>query len=394
MRQIQPTPYGDQGTSRLKLGLLGCAGAVVLLAVIVLLGIRFLLPALSSKTKGLTGDFLHAVAVSGPGGETRLWILTDGSFHYIYRTESPGRFSMGRKCKFCKTWTYVYDPAAKTVLAKFKTDYKNLILRMWMTAVSGKVWVATGPYEQNEPRIFVYTVDPPALAGETSEIIAKHPELSSGLINLRMEKDPDRIYLDTKDGRVGLVLVLEDERLYANEAEFQKARAAADEEEVTVFALGQEDSGPRKKLYKVTGPRGRVMNSGIEFFLRNPDTLRNSAKATAQPATPDRVYIEGVIFYQNAECCLILHQDAAGQTADRLLTCVDASGNEKWTAGQEALFKVMKVDIDKNPLTAIFFIKDEIEISRSGSLVLLQLKGMGVIGFDFATGKKLWEIRL
>jgi hypothetical protein len=391
MQQIQPTPYDGQSTSKLKLGLFGCIGALILLAIIVFAAIHFLRPALSAK--GMTGDFMNAVSVPGPNGAYRLWILSDGSFHYIQRTESPGRFSMGRKCKLCKTWTYVYDPTNKTVLAKFKTDYKTLILRTWMTYLNGKIWIATGPYEENEPRIFVYTVDPPGLARETQGIITKYPELSSGLINLRMEKDPDRIYLDTRDGREGLVLTLRDENLYQNESEFRNTLAAGNEERITVFALGREDSGPRRKLFKVTGPRNRVKDSFIEFALKDPNTLKSQAKATAEPATPNRVYIEGMIFYQDADCCLILHQDAAGQTADRLLTCVDSRGKEKWTAGPSELFKEMKVDIDKNSLSAIFFIKDNIDVSRTGSLVLLQLRGVGAIGFDFETGKKLWEIK-
>jgi len=38
--------------------------------------------------------------------------------------------------------------------------------------------------------------------------------------------------------------------------------------------------------------------------------------------------------------------------------------------------------------------KKDLDVSRSRRLVLLQLRGMGVIGIDFLTGKKLWEIRL
>jgi len=391
MRQIQPTPYDAQRTSKLRLGLLGVIGVFFLLAIIVLAAIHFLRPALSAK--GLTGDFLNAVAVPSPEGGYRLWILTDGSFHYIQRTESPGRFSMGRKCKFCKTWAYVYDPANKTVLSKFKTDYKTLILRTWMACLNGRIWIATGPYEQNEPRIFVYNIDPPGLARETPDIIAKYPELSSGLINLRMEKDPDRIYLDTRDGREGLVLTLNDEKLYQNESEFRNTLAAGDEERIAVFALGREGSGPRRKLFKVTGPRNRVKDSSLEFFLKDPNSLKSQAQAIAEPATPERVYIEGIIFYQDADCCLILHQDAAGQTADRLLTCVDGSGKEKWTTSPADLFKEMKVDLNKNATSAIFFMKDNIDVSRTGSLVLLQFKGVGAIGFDFETGKKLWEVK-
>lgn len=77
-----------------------------------------------------------------------------------------------------------------------------------------------------------------------------------------------------------------------------------------------------------------------------------------------------------------------------MFTCIDSTGNEKWTAGQDALFKKMKLDTDKDAFSTIFFIKQKIEISRVGNVVMLQLRGVGLIGFDFATGKKLWEIRL
>jgi len=391
MFQTQPAPYDNHKTSKPRLGLLGIIGAFVLLTIIVWVGIHFLRPALSAK--GMTGTFLNAVAVSGPEGGHRLWILTDGSFHYIQRTESPGRMSVGRKCLSCKTWTYVYDPARKVVLAKFKTDYKALILYTWMAYLNDKIWVVTGRYDQNEPRLFVYSAEPAGLTRETSEIIAKYPELTSGLIDVKTKKDPDRIILDTKDGRKGLVITLSDEKLYPNETALRNALAQSDEEQVTVFALGLEDSGPRKILYKVTGPKNRVKDSSLEFFLRDPKSLMVSAKAIAESVTPGRVYIEGMIFYQDADGCLVLHQDSAGQTADRLLTCVNGGGTEKWTTAPAELFKEMRVDIDKDSTSAIFFKKDKIDVSRSGNLVLLQLKGVGAIGFDFEAGKKLWEVK-
>jgi len=370
----------------------------VVFVILVLAGVIFLagkhcLPP-SHASRGLSGHFMNAVAVPGPEGGNRLWILSDGSRHYILKKESPGRVSVARKCMFCKTWTYVYDPVAKTVLAKFKTDYKTIIIQSWMAYQNGKIWIATDAYEKNEPRIFVYSEEPAGLIQETPEIIKKYPELESGLIKVRLEKDPDRLILDTKDGRVGLVLALGDEKIYANELEFRKTMAAGDEDQITLFALGQEDSGPRKILFKVTGPRGRVKDSGLEALLRNPKSLFSWAKATAEPVAPGCVYIEGQIFYQDPDGCLILHQDAAGQVANRLLTRIDANGNQKWTAGPAELFEEMKVDLDKNPLSSIFFMKNEVDISRSGSLILLQLRGVGIIGFDFATGKKLWEIKL
>lgn len=388
----QPGPNGnEQQIPKSAIGLLAAAGAFVLLVIIAFVALHFLRP--SSSAKGMGGDFLQAVAVPGPEGGYRLWILTDGSFHYIKSVQSPGRRSVGRECKFCKTWLYVYDPVGKAVLAKFKTDYKALILHAWMTSSNGRVWVASGAYDRNEPRIFVYGTEPPALIAQTPDIIAQHPELASGLIDLRMQKDPDRIVLNTRDGRTGLVLTLSDDKFYASETEYRSAMARSDEDTVTVFALGQEDSGPRKRLYKVTGPKGRVASRSLEFFLRDAESLWVSDKATAEPATPGRVYIEGVILCQDADGCLILHQDAAGSKADRLLTCVNGAGKEKWTTTPEELFKEMSVDTNKDPMSAIFFMKSKLDASRLAGLVLLQLQGVGVIGFDFESGRKLWELK-
>jgi hypothetical protein len=341
----------------------------------------------------LRGDFLNAAAVPGPEGHHLLWILADGSFHYIMRVETPGRVSVGRKCRFCKTWTFVYDPEAKKVLARFKTDYRSIIIQSWMAHVNGRIWIATDAYDKNEPRVFVYSTDPAAPFRETEDLIKRYPDLGSGLIKVRMAKDPDRLILDTKDGRVGLVLTLAEERLYADESELRKA-TAADEEQVTIFALGQPESGPRRELFKVTGEAGKVKSGSLEYLLRSPNAHALSHRVAAvEPAARGCVYIEGLIVYQDADGCLILHQDAAGKLAGRRLTRIGADGTEKWTAGPAELFKEMAVDVDKNPLSQITFLKNELDVSRSGSLVLLQLKGVGLSGFDWATGRKLWEIR-
>lgn len=143
--------------------------AVLLLAVIALAGRHCWRRSFHSK--GLSGHFMNAVAVPGPAGGHRVWILSDGSFHYIQRVERPGYISVGRKCKFCKTWTYVYDPVKPAVLAKFKTDYRSIITQSWMAGVDGKIWVATDAYEDNPPRLFIYRAEPPALVRETPEII-------------------------------------------------------------------------------------------------------------------------------------------------------------------------------------------------------------------------------
>jgi hypothetical protein len=144
----------------------------------------------------------------------------------------------------------------------------------------------------------------------------------------------------------------------------------------------------------VTGPRAKITDSGIEHYIKNPGSRSVLGLTGAQPIAPGRVFIEGLIFYQDKDGCLILHQDAAGRLANRLLTCLDTGGNEKWTAGPAELFKEIRLDADKNALSQIFFLKDNIAVSRAANVIVLQLTGIGLQGYDFATGQKLWEVRL
>jgi len=373
-------------------------GPFIALVALALLGLLLWqgIPRLSGLLpgKGMKGEFLAAEAVPSPDGGLRLWVLTDGSFHYINRVETPGRISVSRECLSCKTWLYIYDPAGSQILSKFRTSYKGLIIHSWMAFIRGRIWVATGPYEKNESRILVYNVEPAALSRQTADVIAPHPELASGLIGLRMERDPDRLILETRDGRTGLVLALDNERLYPSDVEFEKTLAAGDPGTATVFALSEEGSGPRKKLFRVTGPRDKVLSDSLGFMLRNPGSFPSSSQTTAEPLTPDRVYVEGLIFHQDADGCLILHQNAAGPSADRLLTCVSSAGTERWTTAPSDLFKEFRMDTLKDPMSQIFFLKDKIRVTRTGGVVLLQLRGVGAIGFDFGTGRKLWEIKL
>ncbi len=389
-------PYPGQkvyGKSKLKWGCFGFIGAIILLLIIVLAGIFFVYPALTPNK--LKGDLMNVVLVPGKDGSNKLWILTDGSFHYIQETSSPGYHSVGNKCLFCKTWTYVYDPVDKKILNKIKTEYNSIITQSWIAYGSGKVWIVTGAYDENEPRIFAYDAETAQLVMDTKAFENKYPELKAGITDVRMEKNPDKIIMKTKDGREGIVFTISDEKLYPDEAALRNFLESDKDKQVTVFAMGDEQaSGPRKKLYSITGPK-ETLGSGREVsssYLKDPHTLMFFDKATAEMLTPSRTYIEGLILYQDAECCVILHQDAAGKKANRMLTCVGIDGKEKWTASQDELFKEMKVDEDKDAFSSIFFMKDKMSASRSGNLVVFQLKGAGVIGFDYQTGKKLWTL--
>jgi hypothetical protein len=167
----------------------------------VVAAIFFVYPALTPNT--LKGDLMNVAVVPSKNGGNTLWILTDGSFHYIQKTESPGKYSVGRKCLFCKTWTYVYDPEKQVVLGKFKTEYESIITQSWIAYGNQKVWVVTGGYDENEPRVFVYDASSRELIMESTDFIKKHPELQSGITELRMDENPDRIVISTRDGQTG-----------------------------------------------------------------------------------------------------------------------------------------------------------------------------------------------
>lgn len=380
------------GKSRFGRGCFTVIGTLILLVIIVLAGIFFIYPALTPNS--LKGDLMNVVVVSEKDGSNKLWILTDGSFHYVSETKTPGKYSIANKCLFCKTWTYVYDPVNKQILHKFKTEYSSVITQSWIAYGSGKVWVVTGAYDENEPRIFAYDAKTAQLVLQAKDFEKKYPILKSGITDVRMDNDPDRIILKTNDGHEGVVFTLSDEKIYESEADYRKTLKEDKDKQVTVFALGDESSGgPRKKLFKVTGPKGKIQNHSISSsYLKNPETLMFFDKSTAEMLTPNRVYIEPEIFYQDDECCLIIHQDAAGKKANRMLTCVGIDGKEKWTAAQDEIFDEMKVDENDDPFSTMFFMKSDMGAERSGNLVVLQFRGVGVIGFDYQTGKKLWEL--
>ncbi len=345
------------------------------------------------SVRGMNGTFLNAAVIPTADGGCRLWILTDASLSYIKTVRRPGYFSTGRRCVSCKTRLYVYDPSTEAILQKFTTSYKTILTQTGMAYVNGQVWVVTGPYDENEPRVFVYKTDPPGLMEETPGLVARYPELQSGLVGVRLDRDPLRLTFDTKDGRTNLVLTLEDGKLYPTQAAYREFANRRESERITIHALGREDAGgPRKRLYKVTGPRERLSGSFVEYMVGDSQQLKFS-NSIAEIETPDRVYIEGFILYQDTDGCLILDQDVAGPVADRRLTFVGPDGRVKWTVPQAELFPELKVDINGNVHTRMDLLKSNLEGSRAGQALVVQVKGVGLGAFDLATGRKLWRIK-
>lgn len=342
----------------------------------------------------IKGDLLDVTYVQSKTGETGyLWIQTDGSFSYIQETKSPGKYSVGRKGIFCKTYTYVYDPVNKKIIKKIKTDYDELPPKPDMFTNNGKVWIVSQEQFNYEPIINVYDAESMDEVMDTKAFTKKFKEFSSGIINLRVEFDPVRFDIKTRDGQ-SYIYSVDFDRLFTTDSDLKKQLTKEGPEVVTIFALGEENSAPRKQLYKVTGPADKLLSSSLsESYLKDPHTLMFFTGSTAQLLTADKIYLEGIILCQDKDAVVILHQDQVGKNATRILTCVDANGKVKWTKTQDELFKKLAVT-EEDAFSTIFFMKSKIKAIHQGNILLFKFEPEGMIGFDFETGKKLWTLEI
>ncbi|RPI18632.1 MAG: hypothetical protein EHM58_04815 [Ignavibacteriae bacterium] len=343
----------------------------------------------------IKGDLLNVTYVPGKDAESgKLWIVTDGSFSYIQETKSPGKYSVGREGIFCKTWTYIYDPVNQQVLKKLKTDYDELPPRPEMFTKDGNVWIVSQEQFDYEPMINIFNAETMEPVMDTKGFISKHEELSSGIINLSVTfEEPRHFNIKTRDGQ-SFVYSIELDELFTNYNDLRVRMIGEGPETVNIFALGEKSSGPRKVLYRVTGPAKELKtNSLSESYLDDANTLKFFTKSTAQKLTPDKVYLEGLILYQDKDAVVILHQDQVGKNASRMLTCVGTDGKLMWTKNQDELFEELAVTED-DAFSVIFFMKSKIKATREGNLLLFKFEPKGIIGFDFNSGKKLWTLEI
>ena len=382
-----------QKTSR---GLKGCLVIpVIIILLILLVPAYFFLISPKLFPNKIRGSFLEAIYVPGKdGAKGCLWIQTDGSFHYIQETRSPGSYSVGRKGLFCKTWTYLYDPVEKKVIKEFKTPYDEIPPAPKMFYKDGSVWIVSQEQGEYEPIINVYDAGTGDIIMNTDAFIKKFPELSSGMSKLSFFKDPIRFEIETKDGQK-FIYVVDEDKMYASSKEYEEAHTVKGKEKVSIFSMGDESSGARKKLYWVTGPAGELLRTTIsESQLKDSSSMMFFYHSVAVPLDANRVFIEGIILYQDDEAAVVLYQTQAGKKADRILTCVTSAGKELWTLPQDQLFKSMGVNEDKDPFSKIFFMKDKFSAMRHGDVVIFKFIEEGMIGIDFKTGKKLWVLEI
>ena len=386
-----PSP-GMKRTRSPFMGCFGFVGAIILLFLIVMAGIFFIYPAMTPDK--IRGNLLDFTIVPQKDGSSRIWVLTDGSFNFIQTTKSPGSYSSGRKCYFCKTWLYVIDPNDMKVIKKTKTEFDDIITTTNLVYSNDKVYQITYGYGKNEPKIVVCNAETGDKILDSKDFVEKYSELSSGLADLHYDKKENILRITTKDGRNDVTYSLENETMYPSYSKYRE-NLENDSTKGTAFVMASENSsGPRKVLYLVRGTKGTLRNnlSSLDSYVSNESTLEFFVKGATAEKMSNKIFLEGIIYHQDNDCAVIIHVSQIGKKADRIMTCIDNTGKEKWSVTQEQLFNKMKVDEEKDSFSSIFFTKDKIGVNRSGNLIVLKLDGEGIMGFDYNSGKKLFTL--
>ncbi|MBP7738724.1 MAG: hypothetical protein KA369_22305 [Spirochaetes bacterium] len=344
----------------------------------------------------IRGSVLSVTMAPSKEGPPLLWIVADGSFKYVQSTKTPGRTSIGTKCLFCKTWTYVYDPAREKVIHKIETEQDDIVLMLESTYAGGKVWIITGGYGKNEPRVEAYDAATAQLIMDTRTFTSRYPLLKGRLANIYYNDKEKTLSINTRDGLQGVKYCLETGVLYRGQGEWRD-EIIKDRTPDSVAVMARDDSGgPRKKLVLVSGPRGKLADnaSSLEIYAASESSLRFFTGATGKQLT-EKIFLEGIIYHQDKECAIIMYLDQIGKKANRLMDCYDlATGSRLWTVTPDRMFSKMKIDEEDDSFSSHFFTKDNIKVRRLGGLVVLQLKGVGLMGYDYKTGKSLWTIKI
>jgi len=356
------------------------------LILVYLLGNNMILPLFLPNS--ISGNFMDYTYVPETG---KLWIITDGSFHYISKTTSGGSYSIKSKGLFCKTWTYVFDPSNNTVENKIKTEFDDLPPNYKLFYNDGKVWKVCSQNSGYDAEVYVYDAKTQKELYNTASFTAKYKLLNSGLSNLRMEFNPLIINFDTKDGR-NLVYLVDADTIFTTLSDANKYSNSNDES-YSDFTVGKDDQGnSRFKVYYITGPESEVKSS-MSMLRFSPNTMSYKPEIIATDLLPDKIFIEAEKLFSNSESCIIFHQDAAGDNSNRLLSCVNSEGNIFWTKKQDELFDGLEGRKDKS-FSSMFIMRSYVSAAKSGNLVIFKFNGGGLIGFDYATGKELWRVKI
>lgn len=326
-----------------------------------------------------------------------LWILTNGSFKYTYM---ENELSYETKGQFCKTYLYHYDPVRRRVLKRVTTRYPSLPYDCALILERGRLWqinrVMIKPWIIN-----AYDPESGAQLWNSDTFSTRFSELRPGIAKIYFQDEPARIEIETKDARQ-FVYLLGADRLLPNEGEALKEQIWADYQTSGLterFAFVSESgiNSSRQLLYRIHAPAAALVD---EFIWPSTKTDGVSLSPWPDPEftltrlAPDVVYLESILLYQDQESVVFLHQDQVGDDARRFLTCVAATGVEKWTVPPEKLFrKVMLNHDDYDTRKDAIQFDRSIAVKRQENLLVMAVQQAGLIGFDLQTGRKLWELK-
>jgi len=334
----------------------------------------------------LHGHVVDLVYIPGKADENRLWIKTDDSFYYTNRTETPGSLSISTESLFNKTYDYIYNPVAKNIIYKNRTDLPTTPPSSRLFYYNGKIWEINPDSDHNSASIFTYDPTTGQKTMDTAAFIARWPDLKSGIAKLSVLDHPDRLNITANDGRTALYY-LADDKMYKDQSEYNN-NLQAQTGSMTTYALGGD--GTRKELFKVTGPISELGDEDMDSpSFSDPKSIKAFYNADAIPLTPDQVYLDGYILYSDPDYVLVIHQSSAGNDAQRLLTCVSSDDKSLWTLTQDKMLPQMRFS-SSDPFSEIFFVKDNFSGQRVNSLFLFKMREVGVIGIDLPTGTVKW----
>jgi hypothetical protein len=349
-----------------------------------------------SKDERFKGSFIDALVVPGKDGKPMLWILTDGSTKYIQKVKSTGYYSMGVQCTDCKSLAYLFDPESGNVIKQTENKFKDIISDPYIAFTNGKVMQFTRSNRENEANIITYDAATADVVQDTKAFIDSHPELQSGVKQVYSRAEDNIVKFDTKDGQKDLLYCVSKDKFYKEEKDL-KNDIASDTGDGTgsLFCLKGDSRDLRKQLWKITAKNRDIVITGAGFFSylgSNSFNYFYGDKATAKEIEGKK-FLEGIIYYQDNDCFVVIYLDKADKTSNRIMTCLDSKTcEEKWTVQPDDLFDVMKIDENSRDSRSVSSTKDYIKVRRSGNIITLIFKDEGVMGFSLQTGKKLWTI--
>jgi len=361
----------------------------IALLIIIILTHFYILPSIFPKV--FRGELQNIAAFPSSDGKYKLWMQTDGTFTTTSRTNNMGQISLKTVGWFCRTYSYVYSPEEEEIINGFKTSFDGIPPAADIIYDKGKIWIVNSSSEGVPPGINIYNSESYQQEMNTKSFCEKNNEVSSGIENVSVDsRMPAKLRIYTKDGRE-LLYSIQDDKFFPSSIELEKYYKQNDTILSGAFVLVEEEnSDKRKKLYYLTGAKYELSFSygwAKEIIKQNITAFRN---LKAVELLPEKVFIEGEVLYTDDEVSVIIHQNNAGKNAERMLTCIDKSGKELWTIQQEDLFDEMEGREDET-ISDMSFLRNQLTAQRFNNAIILIYKPIGAMGFEIASGKKLWE---